>query len=225
LYLSKSKVHSQAGGHFFVSQNTAKPPNNGAILTIAQIIKAVMFSAAEAEVGALYINCREAIPVFHTHEFMGHPQPPTPMQMDNTTATWSCQQQFYQEIGSNKHVILLAPQQRMLRTTSTLLGPRQREQWGLHDKASCCNSSSSNAPNFPHKNLYLTSTTPTTHRQSSCSKGVLDIYCTTVWYNLHTYSKSHHESFRPHVCTGTDSDGQSHHIFPVLRKQPPDRNE
>ncbi len=86
LYLSKSKAHSQAGGHFFMSNNTAKPPNNGAILTIAQIIKAVMSLAAEAEVGALYINCREAIPTHHTLEFMGHPQPLTPMQTGNITA-------------------------------------------------------------------------------------------------------------------------------------------
>jgi hypothetical protein len=85
-YLSKSKARSPAGGHFFMSNNTAKPQNNGAILTIAQIIKAVMSLAAEAEVGALYINCREAIPARHTLGFMGHPQPPTPMQMDNTTA-------------------------------------------------------------------------------------------------------------------------------------------
>ncbi len=85
-YLSESKARSQAGGHFFMSNNTAKPPNNGAILTISQIIKAVMSLAAEAEVGALYINCRETIPSCHTLKFMGHPQPPTPMQTDNTTA-------------------------------------------------------------------------------------------------------------------------------------------
>jgi hypothetical protein len=85
-YLFETKARIWAGGHFFMSSNTAKPPNNGAILTIAQIIKAVMSLAAEAEVGALYINCREVIPARHTLELMGHPQPPTPMQMDNTTA-------------------------------------------------------------------------------------------------------------------------------------------
>jgi hypothetical protein len=69
-----------------MSNNIAKPPNNGTILTTAQIIKAVMSSAVEAEVGALYIHCREAIPSCHTLEFMGHPQPSTPMKTDNTTA-------------------------------------------------------------------------------------------------------------------------------------------
>jgi hypothetical protein len=84
--ISKSKARSQAGGHFFMSSNTAKPPNNGAILTIALIIKVIISLAAEAEVGALYINFREAIPTCHTLELMGHHQLPTLMQMDNTTA-------------------------------------------------------------------------------------------------------------------------------------------
>ncbi len=56
-YLSETNARSQAGGQFFMSNNDALPPNNGAVLTIAQIIKAVMSSVAEAEIGALYINC------------------------------------------------------------------------------------------------------------------------------------------------------------------------
>jgi hypothetical protein len=154
-YLSKSKTCSQAGGHFFVSINTAKTPNNGAILTIAQIIKAVMSLAAEAEVGALYINCREAIPACHTLEFIGHPQPltrihwPSPTSNPNADGqhhcTWRCQQQCYQEIESYGHEVPLAPQQRMLRTILTPLGPRQREQRDyvtkhhatIHHQATC----------------------------------------------------------------------------------------
>ena len=41
-YLSKPKARSRAGGHFFVSSNTQIPANNGAILSIAHIIKNVM---------------------------------------------------------------------------------------------------------------------------------------------------------------------------------------
>jgi hypothetical protein len=85
-YLIEPKARSRAGGHFFMSQNTTFPPNNGAVLNIAQIIKNVMTSAAEAEMGALYINAREAVHMRITLEEMGHPQPPTPMQTDNTTA-------------------------------------------------------------------------------------------------------------------------------------------
>jgi hypothetical protein len=85
-YLSKSEACSRAARRFFMSNNTAEPLNNSAILTIAQIVKAVMSLVAEAQVGALYINCREAIPARHTLEFMRHSQPSTQMQTDNTAA-------------------------------------------------------------------------------------------------------------------------------------------
>ncbi len=85
-YLLESKEHSCVGGHFFLSANTAEPPNNGAVLSIAQIIKNVMSLAAEAELSTLFINFREAILARHTLEEMGHKQPPMPMQTDNTIA-------------------------------------------------------------------------------------------------------------------------------------------
>ncbi len=67
-YRSKSNAQSRAGGHFFMSKNVETPPNNGAVFTILQIIKAVMPSVAEAETGALYINCHEAVPARHVLE-------------------------------------------------------------------------------------------------------------------------------------------------------------
>ena len=85
-YLNETNARSRAGGHFFLSNNDKFPPDNGAILNIAQIIKAVMSSAAEAELGALYINAREAVYIRLILERLGHPQPPTPMQTDNSTA-------------------------------------------------------------------------------------------------------------------------------------------
>jgi hypothetical protein len=85
-YLRETNARSRAGGNFFMSNDNTIPSNNGAILTILQIIKAVMSSAAEAEIGALYINCRKAIPAQHTLVYLEHKQPPTPMQTDNTTA-------------------------------------------------------------------------------------------------------------------------------------------
>jgi hypothetical protein len=52
-------------GFFFMSNNTETPTNNRAVFTISQIIKAVLSSAAKAKVGALYINCQEAVPARH----------------------------------------------------------------------------------------------------------------------------------------------------------------
>ena len=51
-----------------MSDNAANPANNGAILTIAQMIKTVMSSGVEAELGALDINFREAVTSRHTLE-------------------------------------------------------------------------------------------------------------------------------------------------------------
>ncbi len=48
-----------------MSSDANTPLNNGAVMTISQIIKAVLSSAAEAKVGALFINCQEAVPARH----------------------------------------------------------------------------------------------------------------------------------------------------------------
>ena len=62
------------------------PPNNSAVMTISQIIKAVMSLAAEAELCALFVNCHGVIPARIVLEEMGHKQLPTPMHTYNTTA-------------------------------------------------------------------------------------------------------------------------------------------
>ena len=85
-YLSEPKARSRAGGHMFMAGSEEIPINNGAVLNISQIIKAVMSSAAEAELGALFINAKTAVSMRQTLEEMGHPQPRTPMQTDNSTA-------------------------------------------------------------------------------------------------------------------------------------------
>ena len=85
-YLSKSKSRSREGGHFFLSNNALIPPNNGAILNVAHIIRHIMSSATEAELAALYIMAREAVYIQIILEEMGHAQPPTPLQTDNAMA-------------------------------------------------------------------------------------------------------------------------------------------
>ena len=45
----------------------------------------VMGSTAEAEIGATYINYQEAVPVRTLLLELGHPQPVTPIQVDNST--------------------------------------------------------------------------------------------------------------------------------------------
>jgi len=62
------------------------PINNRAVLNILQIIRAVVSSAAEAEMGALFVNAKTAVSMRKLLIRLGHPQPRTPMQNDNATA-------------------------------------------------------------------------------------------------------------------------------------------
>ena len=45
-----------------------------------------MTSVAEADIGALFVNAREAVLARHTLIEMGYPQPKTPIQTDNSTS-------------------------------------------------------------------------------------------------------------------------------------------
>jgi hypothetical protein len=80
LYLSEPKAHSRAGGHMFVAGTEDIPINNGAVLNILQIIRAVMSSAAEAELGASFVNAKTAVSMQCTLNKMGHLQTHTPIQ-------------------------------------------------------------------------------------------------------------------------------------------------
>ncbi len=56
------------------------------IHNVAEIIKGVMSSAAEAELGAMYINAHKAVKECIILDAMGHKQPATPVQVNNSTA-------------------------------------------------------------------------------------------------------------------------------------------
>jgi hypothetical protein len=85
-FLNETNARSRAGAHVFLSENDPFPRFNGAVLSIAQIIKFVMASAAESELAALFIAAREMIPHRQTLIDMGWPQPKSPIQTDNSTA-------------------------------------------------------------------------------------------------------------------------------------------
>ena len=88
VYLSAPKVHSCAGGYFFlgsipVDGNPIKL--NGAIHITCTILKLVRALAAEAELGELFLSAQQAKIFRLTLAKLGHPQPPTPIYIDNTT--------------------------------------------------------------------------------------------------------------------------------------------
>ncbi len=88
-YLSEPQARSRTCGHFFMgSLPTDGDPIllNGAFFVNTTIMRFVVASAAEAELGALFRNCQDGIIFRLTLENMGHPQPRTPVHCDNATA-------------------------------------------------------------------------------------------------------------------------------------------
>ena len=86
-YLREPKACSRAGGHLFLSSNTTVPPNNGAVLNIAHIIKNDVSLATKVELVGLYIMACKAVYIRIILEELGHhKQLPTPLQTDNAMA-------------------------------------------------------------------------------------------------------------------------------------------
>jgi hypothetical protein len=86
-YLSVSNARSCLGGLFFCGD---KPPQedtiNGSILNVASVIKNMVASADESEVGACFQNAQSGAPRRVALTELGHIQPATPLRTDNSTA-------------------------------------------------------------------------------------------------------------------------------------------
>jgi hypothetical protein len=75
------------GGLFYLGYNTPNEEKlNWSILNVASVIKNVVASAAESEVGACFQNAQTAAPLRVTLFELGHKQPETPLRKDNSTA-------------------------------------------------------------------------------------------------------------------------------------------
>ena len=91
-YISARKARSRVGGHHYLSSASTDstnhpikdPPPNGPLHVVRSIMKNVMASAAEADIGGLFVNGQEAIILRTTLEELGHIQPPTPIKADNS---------------------------------------------------------------------------------------------------------------------------------------------
>jgi hypothetical protein len=88
LYLSAPHAQSCTGGYFFFGSTPhyGSPIQiNGAVHITCTILKLVVASMAEAELGAHFLNAQEAKVIPLLLEELCHPQPPTPIHIDNTT--------------------------------------------------------------------------------------------------------------------------------------------
>jgi hypothetical protein len=93
-YQSVSKSRSRVGGYHFLG-NTYDPKKdmniqrsliNAPIHVEASILRNIMSAASESEIAAAYVNAKDGVESRITLMEMGHPQPKTPLEIDNTTA-------------------------------------------------------------------------------------------------------------------------------------------
>ncbi len=88
-YLVAPKAHSRVAGYFHLSDHPlkgSKPMLNGAIHVECKTLRHVVSSAAEAKVAGVFHNSQIAIPIRTLLHALDHPQPPTPVKTDNSTA-------------------------------------------------------------------------------------------------------------------------------------------
>jgi hypothetical protein len=105
-YLNEDEACIRAGRYFFMGSEpkAGQQQHNGAILTSSNVLRNVAASAA-AEMGALFLNAKEGVNIHHILQEMGHPQPPTPLQTDNTNLhgipQGTCKQQISKAIDTS----------------------------------------------------------------------------------------------------------------------------
>ena len=89
-YASERGAKSGVKVHYFLRwkpRENAPICLNGAIYTLSNIMKSVASSAADAELGAHFVNAKAGRIIRLTLKELGHPQLPTPMNCNNATAS------------------------------------------------------------------------------------------------------------------------------------------
>ena len=91
-FLVQPGAKSRIAGSYILSSNptslltTITRQQNAPILVECKTLRHVVASAAEAETGALFHNGQNIIAIRRILETLNHPQPPTPLKTDNSTA-------------------------------------------------------------------------------------------------------------------------------------------
>ena len=90
VYLVADKARSKVSGFYYCSNKDPKqcpnPPINGPIWIECKMLRHVVTSAAEAETAGLFYNCQTAIEIRNMLRALNHPQPATPIKIDNLTS-------------------------------------------------------------------------------------------------------------------------------------------
>jgi hypothetical protein len=136
-YLSVSNARSPLGGHFFCGY---KPPNednlNGSILNVAAVIKNLVASVAESEIGACFQNAQRGAPVRITLIELGHKQPVTPLRTDKSTAFRILNETIKQKRSKAMDIIYHLLTDRVRQNNLMFIGAQVVKIWEIITKTS-----------------------------------------------------------------------------------------
>ena len=89
-YLVAPGAKSRIAGYYYLSDHPKKstfPQLNPPFHVVCKFIKHVVASAAEAKTAGLFFNAHNIVSLRRILIALGHPQPPTPLQTDNSTTS------------------------------------------------------------------------------------------------------------------------------------------
>ena len=99
-YLIAPQAKSRVAGFYHLSTLPSKsktPPMNGGVLVECKTLRHVVASAAEAEIAGIFHNAQTIIPLRRILVALNHPQPPTPIKTDNSTANGFIHKNIHQK--------------------------------------------------------------------------------------------------------------------------------
>ena len=101
MYLVMPKARSRVEGYFHLPEYpniTKQPKINGAILVEWKTLQHKVSLLAETEVAGNFHNTSTAVPIRHILQALNQPQPATPLNRDNSTATGFVYYNIHQQI-------------------------------------------------------------------------------------------------------------------------------
>ena len=92
-FLCEPNAKRRIGSFFFMINQSSDPTKphtqqsklNGVLHVECRLLRRIMASAAEAEIGGVFHNCQTSVLLRIALQELGHSQPPTPIQTDNST--------------------------------------------------------------------------------------------------------------------------------------------
>ena len=109
-FISEPEARSRSGGYFSLGPKSKTPihyipPKNGPVHVECSIMRNVMASSTESELGGLFENCQKATSRRTALSEMGHQRPPTPVATESTASNSIVNRKAKQKISQSINMI------------------------------------------------------------------------------------------------------------------------